>query len=148
MRIARVYGDNFVGDIDHWSRWFSGVPSEEKLKSEGFLKVRDYIPHDPSTQRIATITSPYVDGDFVITVQLEALTTDEIEAQKTSALENIRMTRNDLLKDTDWAAIKASETGSAMATAMVTYRQALRDVPASIGNADPREWNDWPVLDE
>ena len=33
-----------------------------------------------------------------------------------------------------------------MPSAMATYRQALRNVPATIGDADPRTWSDWPSI--
>ena len=51
-----------------------------------------------------------------------------------------------MLKDTDWAAIRKAETGTAMPSAMASYRQALRNVPATIGSADPRTWSDWPSI--
>jgi hypothetical protein len=59
---------------------------------------------------------------------------------------NIRSKRDGMLKETDWAAVRKAETGTAMPSAMATYRQALRNVPATIGSADPRTWSDWPSI--
>ena len=43
----------------------------------------------------------------------------------------LREERNVLLSETDWMVIKSQETGVAMSDAWKTYRQALRDLPAS-----------------
>ena len=43
----------------------------------------------------------------------------------------LREKRDELLAETDWVVAKASETGVAETTAWKTYRQALRDLPAS-----------------
>ena len=63
-------------------------------------------------------------------------------------MSNIRNERNVKLAETDWHVLKKLESGSAIGTAMITYRQALRDVPATIGDNDPRTWDSWPTLDE
>ena len=61
-------------------------------------------------------------------------------------MSQIRSQRDAMLKDTDWAAIRKAEIGTAMPSAMATYRQALRNIPATIGDADPRTWSDWPTI--
>ena len=43
----------------------------------------------------------------------------------------LREERNILLSETDWMVIKSQDTGVAMSDAWKTYRQALRDLPAS-----------------
>ena len=43
----------------------------------------------------------------------------------------LRMERDKLLRDTDWVVTKAIETGTNVPTNWKTYRQALRDLPAS-----------------
>ena len=47
------------------------------------------------------------------------------------AMRRLRRHRDNLLRDTDWVVTKASETGVAETDAWKTYRQALRDLPAS-----------------
>jgi hypothetical protein len=48
---------------------------------------------------------------------------------------DIRSKRDGLLAETDWVVVKAQEVGEAVPAAWVTYRQALRDLPAN--TADP-----------
>ena len=43
----------------------------------------------------------------------------------------LREKRDELLVETDWVVTKATETGVAVSDAWKTYRQALRDLPAS-----------------
>ena len=59
-----------------------------------------------------------------------------LEAQKASE----RNKRDNLLKETDWVAIKAFETGIAVDEAMATYRQALRDIPQQEGFPNSINW--------
>lgn len=146
MLIAKVQGE-IVGEIGHWSRWFSAQPSLNKLSQTGFKRVNDVMFHDPKTQKLVS-TPPYVEGDCVVTVKVESLTDAELKVAKANVLEDIRGERNVKLAETDWQVLRTLEKGSAVGTAMLTYRQALRDIPKTIGNKDPREWDDWPKLDE
>ena len=50
-------------------------------------------------------------------------------------LQEIRIERNHRLTDTDWVVARASETGTAIPDDWKTYRQALRDLPAT--ESDP-----------
>ena len=47
------------------------------------------------------------------------------------AMRRLRVHRDNLLRDTDWVSAKATDTGVAVSDAWKTYRQALRDLPAS-----------------
>jgi len=47
------------------------------------------------------------------------------------AMRRLREHRDNLLKETDWVVTKANETGVAESEAWKTYRQKLRDLPAS-----------------
>ena len=53
------------------------------------------------------------------------------ELDAAEAMKLLREERNVLLSETDWMVIKSQETGVAMSDAWKTYRQALRDLPAS-----------------
>ena len=53
------------------------------------------------------------------------------ELDAVEAMKLLREERNVLLSETDWMVIKSQETGVAMSNAWKTYRQALRDLPAS-----------------
>ena len=55
---------------------------------------------------------------------------------------HIRMTRNGLLKGTDWTQVGDAVLGDHTAAEWATYRQALRDYPASASKLS--ELDDWP----
>ena len=144
MYIAKVDG-NVVGEIVHYTKVFRTIPTDEQLAKRGYKKINKFKPHNNLTERLIGAT-PYVSGNYVFTVAIDNMTADEITQAKDSAMNSIRNQRDKLLKDTDWAAIRKAETGTAMPNAMASYRQALRNVPATIGDADPRTWSDWPTI--
>jgi len=144
MYIAKVDG-NVVGEIVHYTKVFRSVPTDEQLTKRGYKKVNKFKPYNILTERLTGAT-PYVSGTYVFTVEKTDMTADEITSAKENAMNNIRSTRDNMLKDTDWAAIRKAEAGTAMPSAMATYRQALRNVPATIGSTDPRTWSDWPSI--
>lgn len=143
MYIAQINGNTIV-KIDHYRHWFKNVPDDETLTRRGFKKVNKFLPHNNLTQKLQG-TTPFVDGDFVTTVEVVNLTADEITAHKASSLSQIRSQRNQLLNDTDWSQITDS---TANKSAYASYRVDLRNVPQKIANdnADPRTWSDWPSL--
>jgi|DEB0MinimDraft_6_1074348.scaffolds.fasta_scaffold70440_2 hypothetical protein len=51
-----------------------------------------------------------------------------------------REARDALLRQTDWVALKALESGVAVASDMASYRQALRDVPQQEGFPNSINW--------
>ena len=53
------------------------------------------------------------------------------ELDAAEAMRLLREERNVLLSETDWIVTKSVETGVAMSNDWKTYRQALRDLPAS-----------------
>ena len=53
------------------------------------------------------------------------------ELDSAEAMRLLREVRNQLLSETDWMIAKSTETGVAMSNDWKTYRQALRDLPAS-----------------
>lgn len=52
------------------------------------------------------------------------------------ALEQIRNTRDNLLNQTDWKVIKASEQGEELSEEFKTWRQNLRDIPQDYKASD------------
>ena len=53
------------------------------------------------------------------------------ELDSAEAMRLLREERNQLLSETDWVAARSIETGVAISNDWKTYRQALRDLPAS-----------------
>ena len=141
MQVAILTTPITVGDyrvlFSNTSFGVSG-PSDEFLASNNAKKVTLFKAHDRLTQKLVSC-DPYEDGEFVSMVQVESLTSDEIQAAKDSAMSQIRGQRNQLLKNCDWTQIADC---TADKTAWATYRQALRDLPLSI--TDPRTFADWP----
>ena len=58
------------------------------------------------------------------------------------AWNELRTKRNQLLAATDWEIVKHKELGTNIPTALKTYRQELRDLPAN--TSDPANPS-WPV---
>ena len=67
------------------------------------------------------------------------------DAAPARALENLRRTRDNLLKVSDWEIIQELEKGNAISSDMKTYRQALRDLPAGKDTVDKCDNVTWPT---
>lgn len=112
-------------------------PSDDFLIANSSKKLTRFKAHDRLTQKMVQVPA-YEDGEFVSVVRIENLTAEEIQAAKDSAMANIRGQRDRLLAACDWTQIPDS---TADKQAWATYRQALRDFPASIEDARlPVEW--------
>ena len=120
---------------------FTRGPTPQFLIDNSCMKVDAFIPHDRETQKIVSC-DPYIDGDVVRTVKVEAKTQADIDADTASIAAKARKQRDDLLKQSDWRVVKQAETGEAMAAEWVSYRQALRDITEQAGF--PRDII-WPV---
>jgi len=141
MQVAILTTPITVGDYRELfssTSFGSNGPSDEFLTANNAKKVTLFKAHDRLTQKLVSC-APYDDGEFVSMAQVEAMTADEIQAAKNSAMAQIRNQRNQLLKDCDWTQIADC---TADKTAWATYRQALRDLPATI--TEPRTFSDWP----
>jgi len=141
MFIAILTSPIIVGDYRELfvnTSFSANGPSDEFLAENNAKKVSAFKTHDRLTQKLVQCAA-YDDGEFVSLVQVESLTAEEIQAAKDSAMANIRATRNQLLKDCDWTQIADCTVDKA---AWATYRQALRDLPATI--TEPRTFADWP----
>jgi len=58
----------------------------------------------------------------------------------TEQAKSVRASRDTLLAECDWVAIKAFETGTSVSAQWATYRQALRDIPTLAGFPWTVEW--------
>jgi len=141
MQIAILTSPITVGDYRKLfadTSFNANGPSDEFLAANNAKKVNLYKTHDRLTQKLVSCAA-YDDGEFVSMVQVESLTAEEIQTAKNSAMDNIRATRNQLLKDCDWTQIADCTADKA---AWATYRQALRDLPSGI--TEPRTFNAYP----
>ena len=70
--------------------------------------------------------------DSGVTIPTESeLNTKVAELDAAEPMRLLRKERNQLLSETDWMVTRSIETGVAMSNDWKTYRQALRDLPAS-----------------
>ena len=80
--------------------------------------------------------------DFQNDFKLEVESFEDRQSLLRSELKN---TRDRFLSESDWVVTKAKETGTNIPTAWKTYRQALRDLPASDKFPDRYNIADWPL---
>ena len=78
-----------------------------------------------------------------VVVPLTAEEIAEVEALRAAASSEtditwmqVRNERNRLLSETDWVVTRASDTGVALSDEWKTYRQELRDLPATQTDVD------------
>lgn len=151
MEIALIQNGNITktGDFkDVFSDTSFSIagPSDEWLAENGAKKITRFKEYDRLTQKLVQVAA-YDDGEFVSVVQVQALTTEEIQAAKDSAMIQLRGTRNNLLTQCDWTQIPDCTVDK---QAWATYRQALRDFPATVEDARlPVEWPhspDWQAM--
>ena len=62
------------------------------------------------------------------------------ELSTSEPLNRLRLRRNEILAESDWRVIRATETGIAMSNEWKTYRQALRDITQHYQNLDDVVW--------
>ena len=144
MEIALIENGNItkVGDyrdVFPNTSFTSDGPDDTFLAEHGAKRLNRFKPYDRLTEQLVTV-APYEEGDWVYTVEISPLSAELIQSFKDSALQQIRTQRNMLLSASDWTQLV--DTPEAIKTAWASYRQALRDLPATI--TEPRTFNDWP----
>lgn len=128
----------FESRIDHYKKIFPNVsfpvsgPSDAFLADKGAVKVSTFREHNRATQKLVP-SDPVVEGGFCYVVSVVDKTAEEIAADTASKAAQMRAARDNALKQSDWRAIRAAETGVAMDADWATYRQALRDLPNAEG---------------
>jgi hypothetical protein len=137
MLIALVSGSTVtkVGDYKELFPNTSFPPSgasDEFLVANSAKKVNLFKAHDKLTQKLES-TAPYVEGDWVYTVKVANLTAEEVQSAKDSAMAQLKAQRTALLASSDWTQIPDNPISNKSEWA--TYRQALRDFPATVADA-------------
>ena len=112
--------------------------------NDDYLKTLGWLPYVEVSVEIGADETP--DGEDTVVTETEVTATAKkramTDAEKTdrtaSNLSNLRTERNLKLADTDFYAL----SDVTMSSAMTTYRQSLRDLPAT---ADMTKWetDDW-----
>ena len=144
MLIAKIEGNIItVGD---YRELFPEVsfslagPSDEWLDENGCKKINMWKAHDSKTEKLVA-ADPYIDGDWVYTVQVEDKTAEEIAADVQSVGAVVRATRNQLLSNTDWTQLADAPVDKEI---WASYRQGLRDIPSQAGFPQDVTWPEQP----
>lgn len=142
MQIAILTSPITVGDYRELfadTSFTTSGPSDEFLAANNAKKVTAFKAHDKLTQKLVSCAA-YDDGEFVSVVQVASLSAEEIQAAKDSAMAQLRATRNTLLTACDWTQV--ADCSIPKKAEWATYRQALRDFPATV--SDARVSVEWP----
>lgn len=146
MQVAKIENGivTKVADCRELCEWYP--PTDENLRDRGLVKVNAFRSYNSLTEKLVSC-DPTIEGEWVYTVAVAPLTAEEVQAAKDSAMAQLRSTRNNLLAQCDWTQISDS---TADKQAWATYRQALRDFPATVADARlPVEWPhspDWQPM--
>ena len=155
MKIAEV-NDGVIGRVAHYTEfyphrnWKVQPPDDARLAQDGYKKVSEHVSHDPSTQKLVSCT-PFVDGNYVVTVAAVAKTSDELAQDTARTASANRSQRDMLLAACDWTQIPDSPLSAESKTAWATYRQELRDItshanwPNLVGAGQDGTGGDWPT---
>lgn len=107
-------------------------PSAEFLTENNAMRVNVFRSHNLETEKLVPC-APYVEDNWVYTVQVQPKTAEELVAATASKAAQKRAERDRALQACDWRAIRAAETGVPMSAEWSSYRQALRDLPSQAG---------------
>tara|TARA_R100000664_G_C2751904_1_gene139194 strand:- start:1136 stop:1624 length:489 start_codon:yes stop_codon:yes gene_type:complete len=117
--------------------WAEIVLTEDMTQNDLDYLANDFAPKTGNTPSFltegakrATKTRPANESSNWTQEKVNALSTEQV-------IDMAKEERNTFLRGSDWVAIKALESSSAVPDAWKTYRQELRDLPA----AGTSKWN-------
>ena len=99
--------------------------SDEFLVANNAKKVNLFKAHDRATQKLVPC-APYVEGEWVYTVEVQSKSAEEIAADVASKSAQVRAQRDALLSACDWTQLP--DVTIPKKAEWATYRQALRDI--------------------
>jgi hypothetical protein len=114
---------------DH-TEWFPNTsfgdrgPMLDWIAEQGYYVISVWKDHDRKTEKLVS-AAPHLHEGMCNLVNVEPLTTEELQARVDTQWNVIRSQRNQMLKDTDWTQVADAPVDK---TAWATYRQALRDI--------------------
>lgn len=149
MLVAKIIAGAVADIADYRAMFISNVfppegPSDEWMAEQGVKRVNVYREHDAETEKLVPCT-PVIEGDWVYTVEVQPLTTEDIAArEQNKRLDNAARARQELVAS-DWCEM-ASVRNTAVTPHLLngadfdTYRLALR----AIAIDPPVEVTTWP----
>ena len=133
-----------IGNLrrDNPNTSFPRNPSDELLAEWNVFPVvkQDPPTFDAATQDLNETNPTLSSNQWLQTWSVTAASSDEIAQRTTDKQAEVRAQRNQLIAETDWVVVMAKETGTNIAAAMKTYRQALRDLPSADGFPHTMTW--------
>ena len=141
MHVALIQDDSIVA-VAHHSKIFPNTsfgpsgPSAEFLEENNAKLVTNAFAYNPATHKLVDCPAYFV-NDHVSTQRVEELTEAELTQKTNQKWDRIRNKRNYLLSESDWTQVADAPGDKA---AWATYRQALRDLPASGSDPDALTW--------
>tara|TARA_R110002153_G_scaffold152764_1_gene304464 strand:+ start:381 stop:866 length:486 start_codon:yes stop_codon:yes gene_type:complete len=94
-------------------------PHNQRMTYDGD-PILETVPDSDPEQKRATLPGVLVAKDG-----------DDLTAAETVTMEQLREERTSLLSETDYVSLVAFEGGTTVSSDMLTYRQALRDLPST-----------------
>ena len=125
--------NNIVTEVFNLKEKYNNVsfpnngPSQEWLEENNLYSVTVFKQHDRNTEKLVSC-EPYFENNQVFLVTVQQLTEEEINSKNESQWANVRSTRNNLLKDSDWTALVDVDLSAEKKSEWAIYRQALRDI--------------------
>ena len=141
MYVALMNEDSIVA-VAHHSKIFPNTsfgpsgPSAEFLEENNAKLVTNAFAYDPTTHRLEDCPA-YLVNDHVSTKRVVELTEWEVNQKSERKWSGVRAQRDQLLSQSDWTQVADAPGDKA---AWATYRQALRDLPASGSDPDALTW--------
>lgn len=129
-------------------KWWNGIQgfdelTEDQAISYGWLPYRLVDSPGADEIKINEITE-IKEREVVCTHVYRPMTQEEIEERERVRWGHIRGHRTQLLRDSDWTQIPDAPLSSGDKLAWATYRQALRDLPATQTDPDNIVWPQSP----
>lgn len=131
MQIA-IIDNNTVTAVGGYRQLFpqtsfpANGPTDEWLAEHNCKKVNLFIAHDRATEKLVSC-SPYIDGEWVYTVEVQPLSQEELDSLAQQEQLRINQQSREYLTSTDWYVVRFAETGIAIPQDILDARQAARD---------------------
>ena len=133
-----------IGDLrrDNSNTSFPRNPSEALLAAWNVFPVVDVAApsYDRATENCNQVNPTLENGEWVMTWQVTAASSEEIAARLADESADVRQRRNQLLNGCDWTQMSDSPLSDSDKTAWATYRQSLRDLPSAEGFPFTMSW--------
>lgn len=156
MLVAKIIDGQVVDIADYRAMFISNVfppegPSDEWMTEQGVKRVSVFREHDSETHKLVSC-APVIEGDWVYTVEVQALTAEDIAAREQDKRLNNAARAQGELEASDWCEMPSVRNASVdphllNGADFDTYRLALRaiviDPPVEVATWPERPAASW-----